>query len=789
MELLEFEEIRSRVAEYCLSDEGRALLADQEISVDSARIDEYLIFSGEVRRLIEAEPLPPLDFPPVRDAMPKYHKSGTVADGPELAAVGAFIQSAMELQRFLTREHGAKGLPAAERLPPSEKLSEFASSLPDLGAVAGRIRHLLNPDGTVNEDRVPELKAIRREMQRLHGEIETLTSRYLSSDRAIWQAEVPTQRDGRTVLPLKADYRGRISGIVHEVSATGATLFIEPMDIVERNNQLVERDNRYRREVHRILGELTGLVRERVDEIEGLIDSIARFDTMYARARYASGHSCNRAARSERRIVLRRARHPLLGKEAVPLDFELGESATVMVITGANAGGKTVSLKTVGLLVLMNQWGLEIPAAEGSELPVLARVLVDIGDDQSIANSLSTFSGHMKALSTIIERSDSSSLVLLDEIGSGTDPSEGSALAMAVLDHLLEAGALVVATTHHGIIKRYGYSKPGIINASVTFDSATLSPTYELVIGVPGESHALEIASRSRIAPPILERARGYFEQQRTDLDRAVEELAARSRELDERAERVAETARNLESEREELAAKEESLEGQQRKLRDKEYGELKAFLLESRRDLENLVRELRTGEITREKTRKVKTYINNLEQKLADEEREPVAEQRAGASKDSIEPGSEVYVGKNRRRGTVLRKERGDKWLVMVNTLRMSIPSGELVPARSVSTAEKRHEKLSVEIAGAGESIRPALELDLRGMRLEEALESLERQLDRAIISGLTEFSVIHGKGEGVLREGVHRLLSDSSAVSDFYFSPPESGGYGKTIVKLGST
>jgi DNA mismatch repair protein MutS2 len=558
------------------------------------------------------------------------------------------------------------------------------------------------------------------------------------------------------------------------------------MDIVEKNNQLVEQDNRYRRVVHRILKELSELVRESINEVELIVDGIAYFDSIYARARYSQLHRCVRAARSERRIMLHGARHPLLGKGAIPIDFELGENADIMVITGANAGGKTVTLKTVGILALMNQWGMEIPAHEGCEFPIFDNVLVDIGDDQSIANSLSTFSGHMKALSTIIAECTASSLVLLDEIGSGTDPTEGSALAMAVLDYLDEKECLVVATTHHGIIKRYGYSRARITNASVSFDSATLSPTYELVIGVPGESHALEIASRSRIPSEVIAHAREYVEAERTDLDRAIDEIAAHRRELDDQSAQLERLQHELAGRDESLREREAKLDETQEALHSQEHGELGDFLRESRRMLENLVRELRTGEITREKTHKVKGFIDKIEEKLADEERKPAA-RPAGLSEEAIEEGCEVYVGKNRRRGTVLRRLRGDNWLVAVNTLKMTIPTSDLIPAARKALAPDVGQGVSVMVAGSAVSESPAFELDLRGMRLEEALESLERQLDRALLSGMAEFSVIHGKGEGVLRQGVQRVLKASNAVSEFFFSPPETGGFGKTIVKLG--
>ncbi|HUZ17630.1 MAG TPA: endonuclease MutS2 [Spirochaetia bacterium] len=779
--LLEFDLIIGELSSLALTVEGSELLAAQEVEIDVGSIGELHDLSGDIKRTLEARRLPPVDFPAAAAAVAKLSKEGAVCEGPELSAAARYCRSAARLVSFFTTP--GQGEPEVQ----APVLRSACALLPNLEQPAGRVLSLLDEEGNVVEERVPELRAIRQRIKRLHGEIAELTSRYMSSDRDLWQADVPTERDGRTVLPLKANFKGRVSGIVHEVSATGATLFIEPLDIVDRNNQLVEQDNEYRRVVHRILRELTELLRGRATEILGLLEHLSFIDSAFARARYSVLHECSRAEVSGGPILLKQARHPLLGAAAVPIDVEMGAETRIMIITGANTGGKTVALKTVGLLALMNQFGMDIPAEAGSILPLFDCVLVDIGDDQSIADSLSTFSGHMHALAKILAEATPASLILLDEIGSGTDPTEGSAIAMAVLDRLLAVGPRAVATTHHGVIKGYALAHPGVINASVAFDTATLSPTYELIQGLPGESHALEIASRSSIPPDIVAAAREYVERGKSDLDRAAEELAARKRELIQGEEVLQRNEEKLAGREHALSELESRLREREEETRTRQSGELSAFLQESRRELENLVRDLRSGEITREKTLAVKTFIEKLEQKNAEEERETKRRVRRERREPALlEPGQEVFVGENRRRGTVVRQARDGKWVVAVNTMRVTVDGSDLVPARRASQTDRSD--FSIAVSDVVAANPPAIVLDLRGMRLESALAALEQQMDRALLAGISEFSVIHGKGDGILQKGVHDYLRDSGVVADFHFSPPEAGGFGKTIVVLGT-
>jgi DNA mismatch repair protein MutS2 len=479
-----------------------------------------------------------------------------------------------------------------------------------------------------------------------------------------------------------------------------------------------------------------------------------------------------------------------------------------VIITGPNTGGKTVTLKTVGLFALMNQYGLALPAEEGTILPVFDGVYADIGDEQSLDQSLSTFSGHMTNIAAIAGAAGEDSLVLLDELGSGTDPQEGSAIAMAILDHFAERGSRLIATTHHGILKNYGYTRAGVENASVDFDGRTLSPTYRIVMGVPGESRAVDIAAGNGLPPSVVEGARAYLEGERSDVSALISGLKRKHQELDSVRLRTLTEAERLREERRRADLKELSLRQRELQLKEGTVGKLRHLLSESRKTLENLVRELKEGELTREKTRSVKDFLSDLESAVSagagelDGEAEALEAERlrleseeageaAGGGKGypekpapelPIGPGTEVLAGPFRRRGRILRAGRRGAWIVEVGSLRMTLEERELIPVRS----PRKEEKPLIARADLAEDTRAMFELNLRGMRLEEALHSLSRQIDAALLSGLREFSVIHGKGDGILSQGVHEFLRKAPQVADYYYSRPELGGFGRTEVIL---
>jgi DNA mismatch repair protein MutS2 len=602
--------------------------------------------------------------------------------------------------------------------------------------------------------------------------------------------------------------------------------------VVEKNNGIIIEQRRLDAEIRRVLRETTSAVASSRENLALFHERVIYMETIRARARYSRdnrGHFAKDAGEP----VLVKARHPLLGSRAVPIDFAMtgaagadetggtgnglpgnagrvaGGGIRTVIITGPNTGGKTVALKTIGLFALMNQFGLALPADEGTVLPVFDGIYADIGDEQSLAQSLSTFSAHIANIASITSRATSQSLVLLDELGSGTDPQEGGAIAMAVLDHLAEKGARTIVTTHHGALKNYGYTCFGVENASVEFDGETLSPTYRIVMGIPGESRAVDIASRNGLDAGIVDRARSYLEDQRSDVSALIAELKRKRRGLDAARREAEETEWRLRVERRGADLRELRLRQKELELKQGGMGKFRLLLRESRQKLENLVREVKEGELSREKTLKVKEFLRELEdaaraedagldaeEKLFREERmrlEAGKDTDAGArtagkdpsanngSAAPIVPGAAVLVGERKRRGKVVRAEKGG-WLVETGSLRITVEEGDLAPAPPAEE-EKRPLIETAELSG---SARACFELNLRGMRLPEALETLQRQIDAAVLSGLGQFSVIHGKGDGVLQKGVHEYLAKQGQVADYYFSRPELGGFGRTEVIL---
>ena len=768
--LLEFPRVLDELAELCASPQGATLLRGQDILTEQAALDERLSLALEFRAVVESgRSLPAFDFPELGSSVQRLGKEGFQLEGEELAALGRWILSALKIKRVVLAGEGKGGL------------SLLAARVPDLSPLSRRIFRILDREGQMREKQIPELAAIRERIRR-HREDADKSVRGILDDhasRGYWQTTTPTQRDGRVVLPLKAQYKGRVKGIVHEMSSSGSTLFIEPLSVVEKNNAIVEEEMLYRAEVRRILRALTAEASACAPEIVIMVETVALMDSLLARARYAVQHSCRPAETTPFVVLLRDARHPLLGAGVVPITVATDRDNRVLIVTGPNTGGKTVSLKTVGLLALMNQFGMEIPAGEGSTLPLFDQVFADIGDEQSIEQSLSTFSGHVKNLADIVRRADARSLVLLDELGAGTDPEEGVAIAMALLDHFLAAGCIVLSTTHHGILKNYGATRPGAQNASMGFDRDTLAPTYRILLGVPGESHAVQIARRSGMPENVVESALAYLDDERTDISRLVSNLA-------ERHQRLAQAEEEHKTREVELREKSRTTELKDLSVREKEL-ELRRHGLRDLRDFITAARKewdaLRAGGRTPD-GKDFARFADGIQERI-EQEQARIAEERdslAPVESFEVREGMDVIIARTGRRGRVLRRERGNRWLVETETLRLALLPGELRPAGSPSPSAP----VAVSFSPTSPLDPPVLELHLIGLRVEEAMRKVEKQIDSALIHGLREFSVVHGKGEGRLRTAVHEYLRGLSVVSDFRFSAPEEGGFGKTIVTL---
>jgi DNA mismatch repair protein MutS2 len=816
LKLLEFNTILERVASRSMSEEASLLIREENpcpsvVAVTNTKKAVQAI----VLRLNTGENDPRRYLPAIGFLIPKLKVEGIALELDEVCAIGLFLERGEELRKWMSHES-----------IPEDVLGEIMGNtysntqcITQGGApgimpvvceqLAAAIFRVIDKEGNLRD--LPELRAIKQRISRLKSALDTAISRYLADEetRRMLQSTLPSQRDGRTVLAVKANFRGRVKGIVHEVSSTGQTVFIEPENVVEKNNDILVETRNLEAEIKKILLNLTKQISEHGEEIKAFHLTVLQMEVLMAKARYSQESSGYFTPSDEPGFALKQARHPLLEK-AVPIDLSMGgEGTRALIITGPNTGGKTVVLKTAGLLAMMNQIGLAIPASEGSVLPVFDGVFADIGDEQSISQSLSTFSAHITNVAAIIAHSTGNSLALLDELGSGTDPQEGGAIAMSVLDCLIEKKTRLLITTHHGILKNYGYTRGEVENASVEFDSRTLSPTYRIITGIPGESRALEIAGRNGLQPEIIERAKSYLEDGRSDISEMISGLKEKHRELDELEQKARLEEGRLRDERRKSDLKELRLRQKELELKAGHAGKLRLLLDESRKTLENLVRELKEGAsspedaaspketISREQMLKVKGFLNELAQTVEaenaalDEEERAIAKERrradnAGETAASFAPGMEVLAGESGRRGVLVRLDKktavGNTWIVEIGSLKISFPERELVPA-AASRKPAKPPAVQVDFA---EVPTARAEINLCGMRLEEALDTLRRQTEASMLCGLKTFAVIHGKGDGILQRGVHDWLKKDPFVADYYFSHPELGGFGRTEVVL---
>ena len=638
----------------------------------------------------------------------------------------------------------------------------------------------------------------------------------------ILESTLPVLKNGRQVIAVKSGFQNRISGIVYEMSQTGKTCFIEPEEAVFCSNSLVQKENELTLVIKKILTELTFSLQSSIPFFNSAIPVMQKLDCVFAAAKWGLEHNCIYTSQEKNHPpVLHKALHPLLGKKAVPIDLSFEKGKSVLIITGPNTGGKTVALKTFALFAMLNQSAFPLPCAEGSELPLFDNLFADIGDDQSLLQSLSTFSGHMKNIADALQNATSKSLVLLDELGSGTDPKEGSAIAMAVLDELIERHSFVLVTSHLGVLKNYGYTNPSCENASVEFDAASLAPSYRVLMGIPGESHALDIAYKNGIPKNVCSAARNFIDKNEADVSALIRGLNKKHLELNKLKKATEKRENDFLLKRERLDSREENLRRLELNIKKQKMQELDDFLIHSRRQLENLVRYIKEGQLTREKTLGVKNFIekltedidrleekiereeNSLNQKkmhsqkltktkdkgknsfLVESEKNIANEENKG--KNTLEIGDSVKSLANGREGVILAKEKKDSYQVLFGSVKMTVKAKSL-ELLDKAQSKKQKSEVTYSVADFSSEEKPVFELRLLGMRSEEAQKKLEHQIDLCLLNNFVNFSVIHGTGEGVLQQLVKDYLSNCPNVEKFSFASADDGGFGKTYVTLRS-
>jgi len=630
------------------------------------------------------------------------------------------------------------------------------------------------------------LRSIRQQLRNTEARVREKLEHIVRSSSAqkMLSDAIITIRNDRYVIPVKQEYRHAYGGIVHDQSSSGATLFIEPQVVVDLNNQLQEARVKEKQEIERILTELTKKVAEHADVLLVNVDVLAELDFIFTKAKYAKKLNATKPnMNNEGYIRLLKARHPLIDPNVVvPNDIELGKDYTTIVITGPNTGGKTVTLKTIGLLTLMAQAGLFIPALDGSELAVFRSVYADIGDEQSIEQSLSTFSSHMVNIVEILRHVDHESLVLFDELGAGTDPQEGAALAIAILDEVHERGARVVATTHYPELKAYGYNRRGVINASVEFDVDTLSPTYKLLIGVPGRSNAFEISKRLGLDERIIERAKSQISVESNKVENMIASLEQSKRQAEEEQKKAEGARKEAERLRREWEQKWEELNEKKDELLDEAKRKAAETMKAAQREAEEVIRELR--QLQKEKLAEIKEH-ELIAAKKRLEDATPVMDKKRKQTKASkaheFRQGDEVRVIHLNQKGYLLEKVSDDEWQVQLGILKMKINERDLEYIGSPKITETKP-LATVK----GKDYHVSLELDLRGERYEDAIARVEKYIDDALLAGYPRVSIIHGKGTGALRKGVQEFLKKHRSVKNIRFGEATEGGIGVTIVEL---
>jgi DNA mismatch repair protein MutS2 len=793
---LEYPKILERLAAHTSFSAGRELALALSVSTDLVTAQVGQRQTGQARAFLAARNDAHLGG--VRDVRPQLEQAERAATllPADLLDIRQTLIKGRSLRRTLT------GL--AGQFP---GLAVIAQRIEECGGVIAEIGRCLDERGEVVDGASPDLARIRAELVLAHRRLLDRLDRIVNSPQnaAYLQESFITQRGGRYVVPLKMEFKGRIPGIIHDQSASGATLFIEPLTTVELNNRWRELELEEEREVQRILAHLSSLVGEEAPFIRRTVETLAELDLAFAKARYAEEINgvepklvsfapprANRPAAKQptyrhpgSNIRLLQARHPLLDPETVvPIDLELDEYTFVLVITGPNTGGKTVALKTVGLLAAMAQAGLHIPVAEGSTLSVFDGLYADIGDEQSIEQSLSTFSSHLTNIVSILHRANSRSLVLLDELGAGTDPVEGSALARAIITYLLQRRITTLVATHFSELKIYAHNTPGVRNASVEFDPETLAPSYELTIGLPGRSNAFAIARRLGLNLSIVKEAQDLISPEALEAEALLAEIkSARQETLAARQEAftVREESRHLEEElRQRLAA----IEEEKRDILSAAHQEAQAELETLRQELDELRKEWRArarAAPDKEWPKEAREKLEELDEHLAPPPPPPL--HRPTVPLDELAPGDRVWVRRLQAFGEVLRIGEGDEIEVQVGRLRARVMPDEIELREQVGEVEEYETEPTITIPL---SPSPGSEIDLRGQTVAEVLPLLDKYIDDAYLAGLPWVRIIHGKGTGALREAVRRELAGHPLINTQRPGGANEGGEGVTVAEL---
>ncbi len=772
---LEFDKILKQLIPYASCSLGKEAIDEIEISNDMHSIQSLLDETDEALHLLYRMGEIPLGGITDIRAYVKRAKIGGVLAISDLVQIADFIYGIYQMKLYLEKVEDEK--------ISCQIISDYINQLIYLNPLRKEIEASIDINGRIIDDATPRLKEIRTKIKVMEHRIKDKMNQILNTKRDYLTDSIVTIRNDRYVVPVKVEFKNTFRGIIHDTSQSGNTVYIEPKTVVEMNNKVNSLIHDEKEEIQKILRLLTERVAEDSDALIVNSQLVKSLDFIFAKAKYARDiEAVKPVINEEGKIKIYKGRHPLISKdEVVPNDIFLGEEYHTMIITGPNTGGKTVTLKTLGLFTLMMQSGLLIPANEQSELAVFDNIFADIGDEQSIEQSLSTFSSHMKNIIHITDHITVNSLVLLDELGAGTDPKEGAALAVSLLDYLNKRGSRIIATTHYSELKTYAYNSSHVINASVEFDIETLQPTYKLLIGIPGRSNALDISRRLGLNESIIENATDKLETEKTDVSKLIIQLENQGLYLDKLINENETLKKNLIKEKDQYENYNKEMEQKKEQLYSKARQEAFAVVKKAQKEADEIINELK--ELKRTKQANYKEHeIIDIKSQL-DASKYYKEEKKESTTYEKLQPGNKVRVLTLNRTGELVEKVNESEWMVQIGILssRIHEKNLELIEEKNAHDKKEKSSQNKVKIVKQKQSF---LELDLRGLRYEDAMIKLDKFIDSALLNHYHQVSIIHGHGTGALRKGVQNYLKKSPHVKNYRFGGDGEGGVGVTVV-----
>lgn len=787
LKTLEFSRIKAMIAAHLVSAAGHLELDRLKPQSNPATVQQMLTETtdaADIYRIESGIPIPQLD-----DVSPQLKRLRIKADlnATELSQIAAVLQTSAAVKHFFDR--------LRENKVELRTLPKTVDQLVTIPSVTKRLVRSIDPDGHVTDLASTKLHGIRELMSQTETEIRSQMDRYIHGRNAKYLTEpIMTMRNDRFVIPVQARERRRFGGVVHDTSASGETLYIEPGAVVELNNRLRAAQIAERAEVRAVLKSLSRMIMPYRQDIGNNERLLGHLDLLNAKAIAAHEMKATLPVLDQNNEVnLKKARHPLIpADQVVANDIKLGQKAKTVIITGPNTGGKTITLKTLGTIQLMGQAGMFIPAEEGSRIGVFDNVFADIGDEQSLEQNLSTFSGHMDNVKSILEHATDRSLVLLDELGAGTDPKEGAALAMSILDEFGTLGASVVITTHYPELKVYAYDRPQTINASMEFDMETLKPTYRLMLGVPGQSNGIEIAKRLGISDRVITEARSLIKDDSQDLNKMIGDLVDQRRRARQQNEKLEKLLRENRSTKEELDTKLARFDEQREKLYEQARSKANHEVSSAKRKANSIIHHLRQME-TRSGAQIRENELMDAQGKLNALHREDPRLKnnsvlRRAKRRHDLHVGDAVLVKSYGQQGKLLSKRGAHEWEVQIGILRMKIDERQLekLSAKELRAQKQKRAQQPRRAVKTTQTRRTQARLDLRGHRYDEAMHELADFIDHALLNNLGTVTIIHGKGTGALRKGTQQYLQSNPRVKSFEYAAPNNGGDGATIAHL---